>query len=80
MLNLGGFRRRPELATKLSKAERLVQEQMLALIEWASDRPARWHDLGRDPATMKAAEHLEKRGVIEVRQPQNQYRITPRIP
>lgn len=60
---------------KLTKEERLVQEQMLALIEWASDRPNRWHDLGREPSTLRAAELLEKRDVIEIRQPQNQYKI-----
>jgi len=35
---------------KLTKAEKLVQEQMLALLEWAADRPKSWHpidDTGR---------------------------------
>lgn len=63
---------------KLTKAERLVNEQMLALLEWAADHPKRWHDIGRDEATVRAAELLEKRGVIEVRQPMNQYRLKPK--
>lgn len=48
---------------------------MLAIIEWASDRPDRWHDIGKLDATVKAVELLEKRGVVETRQPQNQYRV-----
>lgn len=60
---------------KLTKAERLVQEQMLAILEWAADRPNRWHDIGTLEATQKAAALLEKRGVIETRQPENQYRL-----
>jgi hypothetical protein len=63
---------------KLTKAERLVNEQMLALLEWASDHPNRWHDIGLVEANKRAAELLEKRGVIEVRQPQNQYKLKPR--
>ena len=31
---------------KLTKAERLVQEQMLALLEWAAEYPKRWHPIG----------------------------------
>lgn len=31
---------------KLTKPERLVNEQMLALLEWASDHPKHWHDIG----------------------------------
>jgi hypothetical protein len=34
-------------ARKLTKAEKLVQEQMLALLERAADRPKFWHSLGR---------------------------------
>jgi hypothetical protein len=65
------------MAKKISKAERLVNEQMLALLEWAADHPKHWHDIGRVEANKRAAELLEKRGVIEVRQPQNQYRLKP---
>jgi hypothetical protein len=46
---------------------------MLAMLNWASDHPNRWHDIGKLEATKKAAELREKRGVIQ--QPQNQYRI-----
>jgi hypothetical protein len=65
------------MAKRLSRAERLVDEQMLAIIEWASDHPKHWHDLGKLPETLRAAELLEKRGVIEIRQPMNQYRLKP---
>lgn len=61
---------------KLTKAERQVEAQMLVLLEWASSRSG-WHDIGQEPATVKAATLLEKRGVIEIRQPQNQYRLIP---
>jgi hypothetical protein len=45
------------------------------MLEWASDHPNRWHNIGKLEATQKAAGLLEKRGVIETRQPMNQYRI-----
>jgi hypothetical protein len=51
---------------KLSAAERLVDEQMLAMLEWASEHPETWHKIGNLDATKKAAEQLAKRGVIEV--------------
>jgi hypothetical protein len=50
--------------------------KMLALLEWA-DHPKRWHDTGKLPETLKAAELFEKRAVIEIRQPMNQYRLKP---
>jgi hypothetical protein len=40
------------MATKKpTKAERLVQEQMLAMLEWASEHPKKWHNIGRLEAT-----------------------------
>jgi hypothetical protein len=36
---------------KLTKEERLVAEQMLAMLEWASDRPGKWHKIGYLDAT-----------------------------
>jgi hypothetical protein len=65
---------------KLTKAERLVNEQMLAILEWASDHPKHWHDIGPLPSSKQAAALLEKRGVIEIRQPMNQYRLKPGAP
>jgi hypothetical protein len=65
------------MVRKLSKTERLVNEQMLAMLEWASDHPNRWHDIGKLEATQKAAELLEKRGVIENWPETNQYRLKP---
>lgn len=41
-----------------------------------SGHPKRWHDIGRDDASKRATELLAKRGVIEIRQPQNQYKLT----
>lgn len=47
------------------------------MLEWASERPKGWHDIGKLPEFKTAAELLAKRGVIETRQPQNQYRLKP---
>jgi hypothetical protein len=66
------------MAKKLTKAERLVQEQMLAMLEWGSDRPDKWHKIGNLEAMQKAAELLAKRGVIEVWPETNMYRIKPK--
>lgn len=63
---------------KLNAAERLVDEQMLALLEWATEHPKHWHDIGRIDASLEAAELLVKRDLIEIRQPQNQYRLKPK--
>jgi hypothetical protein len=63
------------VAKKLTNAERLVQEQMLAMLEWASDCPDKWHSIGKLEATRKAAELLAKRGVIEIWPETNQYSL-----
>jgi hypothetical protein len=63
---------------KLTKLERLVDDQMLALLEWASEHADCWHDIGELDALKKAAELPEKRGVIETRQPMNQFRLKPK--
>ena len=63
------------MAKKLTKGERLVQEQMLAMLEWAADNPKQWHDIGKLEATKKAAELLAKRGVIEIWPETNLYRL-----
>jgi hypothetical protein len=62
---------------KLTAAERLVQEQMLAMLEWASDNPTKWHPIGKLDATRKAAELLAKRGVIEIWPETGLYRLKP---
>jgi len=54
----------------------VVDEQILALIEWAEK--GTWWPLGGDEATRKAAELLEKRGVIQVNLLVNTYRLTPK--
>jgi hypothetical protein len=63
---------------RLTKAERIVQEQMLALLEWAAVRPKSWHPIGTLTETVKAAELLASRGVIEIRGAENQYRLKPK--
>jgi hypothetical protein len=65
------------LRKKLTAVERLVDEQMLAMIEWASDHPNKWHKIGNLDATQKAAELLAKRGVIEVWSETGLYRLKP---
>jgi hypothetical protein len=65
------------MAKKLTNAERLVQEQMLAMLEWPSDHPTRWHNISRLEARQKAADLLAKRGVIEIWPETNQYRLKP---
>jgi hypothetical protein len=65
------------MAKKLSKAERLVAEQMLAIVEWASDHPKSWHEIGPLPASKQAAALLEKRGVIEIWPETGLYRLKP---
>jgi hypothetical protein len=51
---------------KLTKAERMVDEAMLAMMEWASERPEGWHNIGKLTEFKSAAELLAKRGVIEM--------------
>jgi hypothetical protein len=49
---------------KITPAERMVQEQMLAMLEWAPDHSKAWHKIGILEETKKAAELLAARGVI----------------
>lgn len=65
------------MVKKLSKTERLVAEQMLAIVEWASDHPKSRHEIGRLPASRQAAELLAKRGVIEFWIETGLYRLKP---
>jgi hypothetical protein len=60
---------------KMTATERLVDEQMLAMLEWASDRPDKWHKIGNLDATKKPPELLAKRGVIEIWPETNMYRL-----
>jgi hypothetical protein len=53
---------------------------MLAMLEWASDRPDKWHSIGKMEATQKAAELLAKRGVIELWPETNAYRLKQLLP
>jgi hypothetical protein len=59
----------------LTKEERMIDEQMLAKLEWASEHPTKWHNIGKLEATQKAAELLAKGGVIEIWPEKNQYRL-----
>ena len=65
---------------KLTKAEKLVNEQMLAMLEWATEYPKRdaWHKSGNLEATKRAAELLEERGVIEIWKETGLYRLKPK--
>jgi hypothetical protein len=65
-------------AKKLTKEERLMDEQLLAMLEWASEHPKAWHRIGNLDATKKAAELLAKRGVIEVWPETCLYRLKPK--
>lgn len=47
---------------------------MLALLEHAA-KHSHWHSIGPEPDWQRAAKLLAERGVIEIRQPQNQYRL-----
>jgi hypothetical protein len=53
------------MTRKLTAAERLVDEQMLAMLEWGSDNPGQWHSIGTLEATKEAVRRPEKRGVIQ---------------
>lgn len=66
---------------KLTAAERLVQEQMLAILEWATEypKPGAWHKIGNLKATQKAAEMLAARGVIEIWKETGLYRLKPKV-
>jgi hypothetical protein len=64
----------PPSKPKLTQAERLVQEQMLAMLKWTSDHHG-WHKIGNIEATKRAAEMLEKRGVIEIWKETGLYRL-----
>jgi hypothetical protein len=66
------------LMKKLTKSERLLNEQMLALLEWAAEHPKKWHDIGKLPESQKAAELLAKRDVIEIWRETNLYRLKPK--
>jgi hypothetical protein len=62
----------------ITKEERLVQQQMLAMLEWASDHPTKWHPIGKLVATRTAAELLAKRDVIEIWPETQLYRLKPK--
>lgn len=69
------------MPNKLTAAEKRVQDQMLALLEWATEPPShrlRWHDIGPLNESKEAAKRLEARGVVEVSHTRNQYRLTPK--
>jgi hypothetical protein len=67
------------LAKKLTAAERLVDEQMLAMLEWGIRQPCEMaHPIGKLEATRKAADLLAKRGVIEIWPQTGLYRLKPK--
>lgn len=64
---------------KLPKAERLVDEQLLALQSGATEYSKKdaWHKIGSLDATKKAADLLEERGAIEIWRETGLYRLKP---
>jgi hypothetical protein len=44
-------------------------------LDGPAKHPKNWHPIGKLPEFKEAAELLEKRGLIETRQPYNQYRL-----
>jgi hypothetical protein len=66
------------MTRKLTKAERQVDEAMLAILEWASERPKDWHDIGKLAEFKTAAELLANRGVIEIWRETGLYRLKPK--
>jgi hypothetical protein len=43
----------------VTESERLVDEQKLAILEWAAEHPMHWHDIGKMQESQQAAELLE---------------------
>jgi len=62
---------------RLTKAERALDEAMLAMLEWAAEHPKKWHDIGKLTEFKGAAELLAKRGLIEIWKETNLYRLKP---
>jgi hypothetical protein len=62
---------------KTSATERLLDEQLLALLEWASEHLG-WHKIGNIDASKRAVELLEKRGIVEVWKETGLYRLKPK--
>ena len=62
----------------ITEEERLVEEQMFAMLEWASDHSTKWLSIGKLDATKKAAALLAKRGVIELWPETNGYGLKPK--
>lgn len=60
-----------------SAAERLLDEQFLALLEWAAEHPG-WHKIGNIDASKRAAELLAKRCLIETWRETQLYRLKPK--
>lgn len=60
---------------KLTPAERALDDKMFAILDWAAKHPTRWHSIGPDKDWQHAAQLLAERGVIEIREYSNQYRL-----
>jgi hypothetical protein len=61
--------------SKLTDEEDPHRRDMDALLAQAKNHPKHWHEIGADEDHARAAAKLEARGLIEIRQPQNQYRL-----
>jgi hypothetical protein len=58
---------------KLTAAERELDKLMLELLEFA--HATRWRNIGNDPDEKAAAQLLKKRGLIEINEVSNQFRL-----
>jgi hypothetical protein len=61
--------------SRLTDEEDPHRRDMEALLSHAKNHPKQWHDIGSDEDHQRAASKLEARGLIEIRQPQSQYRL-----
>jgi hypothetical protein len=62
---------------KLSRSEKDLNQEMLLLLEHAAKYPGRWHEIGSDKGDKLAAEVLEERGLIEIKESTQQYQLVP---
>jgi hypothetical protein len=62
---------------RLTKPEKLLKEQMVAILEQAAKHPRKWQGIAPELEWNRAAKLLEKRGVIDIRQQMNQFCLKP---
>jgi hypothetical protein len=60
---------------KLTAAERKLDAAMLAALEYAQRYPKSWIDIGNDETSKAAIALLQARGVVEIQEYSNQFRL-----